>query len=454
MRSKLNSSQNSSGGNSAINGTINNTTQSPPGNQSGGVVDTLKQNTKIPDPSSAQGYGAAQQVRNDREGKNQIGGNMADDNTQNGGANDKLEKIEARLKQIAGYRFIPPSIKREREDLEKQKTALLAEQGSATNPAPQTAPFIAPTPVAPPVDIPPPVNMTAAPVDNSKDLQADQPKSAPDLTSPSTDFWDNKPSLNVQAAAPAEQKEKDLPTEQAAASADPGAEKTQSAPATEPDWFKAANGGQKEDGEEIPEMDLDKDFQKLTESASTEAPVATPVAAPTVVEAPVSEEKPIEETKAPGVTSSDLVGADYTVPHGVSVTDAPESEDVEPKEQGLLKERDEDVAEFELKKPKAPVTLDEVSKQIAALTKACRDVLKTEANHEDVDYLTGVVNEFEESVNSMVEKAKGMPMRDAWKAKAVSGRLSTYVKALKADFDFSNLLRGEIEKAINDLIGE
>jgi hypothetical protein len=70
---------------------------------------------------------------NSNENKIQQGGNVADDTTQTAEVAAELAKIEARLKEISGYQFLPPSIKQEKEQLNKRKVELVSLQHQFEN---------------------------------------------------------------------------------------------------------------------------------------------------------------------------------------------------------------------------------------------------------------------------------------------------------------------------------
>lgn len=108
----------------------------------------------------------------------QQGGNVADDingtndTTQTADAAAELAKIETRLKEISGYQFLPPSIKQEKEELNKRKVELSALQHQLENqqltkapgegdgppfppPAPDSAPPPKPQPIATKIEVKP-----------------------------------------------------------------------------------------------------------------------------------------------------------------------------------------------------------------------------------------------------------------------------------------------------------
>lgn len=344
------------------------------------------------------------------------------------GLDDKLQKIEERLKQIAGYRFVPPSIKREREELEKQKAALLAggqapgagrEEGIGQEQPEVTGWESGVTGLTP---------NTQQPTAN---FTPDKSQSASQIT----DFWaDPKKEEAVKTAVAVKPVEIQAKTEESSrvpifsgtVEKDRANETQTESRSTEAlqdkpdDWFNISTASAKgEDGDQdVPDMDLDEDLKKITENK--------------------------EDKK------DDLVGSAYAAPHdgeviGDSLTD---------ENKGLLAREEGNNKEFELNKTQKAASLDDLTKKVTDLVGACRVVLKREADHNDAEYLEKVVKEFEENIDGMVERAKSMNMNEAWKAKAVQGRLATYIKALKADFEFSDLFDGGIEKAVFDLAGE
>ncbi|MFA5927313.1 MAG: hypothetical protein WCT32_03770 [Patescibacteria group bacterium] len=267
---------------------------------------------------------------------------MSDDNKQLlQDLDEKLRTIDDRLKQIAGYRFLPPNVKQEKESLEKQRNILEATRSR----------------------------------------------------------------MNSDSGAGLD---KEAPVESAIKSIE-------------------------SDGSESPVAmadnsagDTGSDFGKEL-SASTNSRVSA---------------------------AGGLVGDNYAVPHEDSKPLPEEVKEAEEDNRSLAQIKlEQEPDEFSLEEKKSSAsTLEGVSKKVGEVVSSFKKSLDQSGDHPDRDYLAGIVDEFSKTVNNIIEKARGTQMSDNWRARAVKGRLASYVEAVKADFNFSELMNDEIETKIAELL--
>ncbi|MEK9155970.1 MAG: hypothetical protein AAB360_01545 [Patescibacteria group bacterium] len=86
------------------------------------------------------------------------------------------------------------------------------------------------------------------------------------------------------------------------------------------------------------------------------------------------------------------------------------------------------------------------------LVRSFKRALEEAGDNIDVDYLRDVVREFERLVKHLEDRAAKVEMPAEQKTRAIKGRLESYTKEIKAEFEFSDLLPAGLEKKIKELI--
>lgn len=372
-----------------------------------------------------------------KENKNKaLGGKMGDDF----GANqntavapapaDEITKVEKRLKEIEGYKFMPPSIKEEKAKLTARLTELKALDHQLANEAKTDVvsrqSSVVGTPGSPaPGAVPPPLpqkdsgfgTQDSVKTENGAEEKAEK-GSGFQIPGSGIDDKDPHQHATLPPVKPAELVEPDdlikpEPPVKPAKPKDDFWSDSKSDSVAADSWSKPAATPKPWD--DLPDVDINTEYEPKKDSG---------LGARDSVEAVKIEEKKEDEKEVgpriqdPGSRKEDEIQIEW--PKGVKHNTAPLSE------------------------------VDSV-KKINNLIKAMRKAVDDNSDHADADYLKEVIGEFENTVADLETRADKVKMSAGRKSRAIGGRVVHYLGDIRAEFEFSDLFTPELVKQFEAL---